>query len=103
MVDYVKVATLEELPPNSVKPVEVEGMEIALFNVDDEIYALENTCRECGTVLSKAVIRDGNIGCPHHGWTIDLDEGVCPVCPDEEIRKYRVKIEGNDVFVFVRR
>ena len=99
MAHYVKVATLNELPPNTVKPIEAEGVHITLFNVDDEIHALDNTCRECGTILSKAVVSEGNVGCPHHGWSIDIDEGICPVCPEEEIKRYPVKIEGDGVFI----
>lgn len=99
MSRYLKAGTLRDLPTNSVMAVDVAGHRIALFNIDEEIHAVDNICRECGTVLSDAIVTDEGVCCPHHGWTLDLDRGVCPVCPEHEIRTYPVKIEGDVILV----
>ena len=99
MSKFVQVATLRDLPINSMKAVEVNGHSIALFNVDDEIHAVDNSCRACGTVLGEAIVTEDGVVCPHHGWSLDLDQGACPVCPDEKIHTYSVRIDGDTILV----
>src|SRR6266581_1321053 len=43
MAEFVKVASLSELPPGSAKAVEVAGKAVALYNLDGEVYATDNT------------------------------------------------------------
>lgn len=41
---YTKVAKVDELKPGKGMGVEVNGIEIALFNVDGDYHALSNRC-----------------------------------------------------------
>ncbi len=99
MSRYYRVASVKDLPTNSVLTVEVEGRRIALFNVDEEIHAVDNTCRVCGTVLGDAIVTETGVACPHHGWTLDLSQGSCPVSPEHKISIYPVKVDGDEIFV----
>ena len=55
---FVKVARRSELPENDGTYVEVEGNRIALFNLDGEIYAIDNTCTHVGGPLSMGLVKD---------------------------------------------
>lgn len=44
MGKFVEVANTSEVPRGETKCVEIEGHEIALFNLDGEFYAIGNTC-----------------------------------------------------------
>ena len=44
MADFVKVATTNEIEPGQARIVDVQGKSIALFNVEGQFFALDNTC-----------------------------------------------------------
>ncbi|MFI5225026.1 MAG: Rieske (2Fe-2S) protein, partial [Nitrospirales bacterium] len=48
MSEFVTVASVEEIPPGTGRTVEVNGVWIALFNVDGSFYAVDNTCPHAG-------------------------------------------------------
>ena len=48
MSEFVTVAKVEEIPPGTGKTVEVNGVWIALFNVDGSFFAVDNTCPHAG-------------------------------------------------------
>ncbi len=101
MSDFVRVAGKSEISPGNGKVVEVNGEEIALFNVDGEFYAIGNTCPHKGGPLGEGML-DGNVvACPWHGWKFNVKSGVSPVMPTAKVPCHKVKVEGNDVFVAV--
>src|SRR5258705_11731333 len=58
----------------------VKGEQIALFNVDSQFFALDNTCTHRGGPLA-----DGEVTCPH-GATFDVRTGeVVAARPDEPL------------------
>ena len=44
MTEYVRAAVRGELKPGERKVVEIDGVFIAVFNVDDVYYAIEDAC-----------------------------------------------------------
>ena len=48
MADFVKVAKINEIEPAQARVVDVQGKRIAVFNVDGEFFALDNTCTHRG-------------------------------------------------------
>lgn len=52
-----------------------DGREIALFNVEDKIYALENACPHMGGPLGEGCLDKTVITCPWHGWSFDVRTG----------------------------
>ena len=48
MGELTKVATTDQLEPGVALCVEVEGKQIALFNVDGDYYAIADTCTHSG-------------------------------------------------------
>ena len=44
MADFVKVAKTNEIEPGQARLVDVQGQQIAVFNVDGQFFALNNTC-----------------------------------------------------------
>ena len=51
MPDFVKVARTDEVPVGTARMVEVNGKEIALFNVGGSFHAIDNTCTHVGGPL----------------------------------------------------
>lgn len=101
MPGFVKMATLEELPPGSAKEVEHEGRIYALFNIDGVISAIDGICPHQGGPLVDGEIEGTGVLCPWHGWKFDVRTGKSPLGPKIKQPVYEVKVEGNDIFVSV--
>jgi 3-phenylpropionate/trans-cinnamate dioxygenase ferredoxin subunit len=101
MSNFVKVAILSDLPVGSRKLVEVDGVVVALFNVDGEICAVEDICTHDGGPLAEGdIVRPGVIACPRHGAEFDLCSGAALTMPAfEPVDSFDVKIEGDDILV----
>ena len=101
MSRFVKMATLQELPPGGAKEVEFEGRVYALFNVDGQISAIDGICPHQGGPLADGALEGTTVTCPWHGWQFDVRTGKTPLGPKIKQAVYEVKIEGQDVMVAV--
>jgi nitrite reductase (NADH) small subunit len=101
MANFVRVAATGEIPAGQGKTIEVDGKQIALFNVDGTLYAIDNTCKHRGGPLGEGELDGTNVICPWHGWTYNVTNGECLDEPDCHVETYDVRVEGNDVLVGV--
>jgi 3-phenylpropionate/trans-cinnamate dioxygenase ferredoxin component len=101
MAEFIKVATLDELPIGGRKLIEVEDVRLALFNCDGQIYAIEDVCTHDGGPLVEGEILDGcQVQCPRHGARFDIRSGEALSFPAfESTNVYAVQIEGDDVWI----
>jgi nitrite reductase/ring-hydroxylating ferredoxin subunit len=97
----IKVATLSELPPNSVKEVLIGHKPYAVCNVDGTVRALSGVCIHHGGPLGHGTIHDGRIVCPFHMWEFDCATGAYEYEPSRRVPTFEVKVEGEDVFIQV--
>src|SRR5690349_4369608 len=75
MPGFVKMATLEELPPGGSKEVEHDGRIYALFNVAGRISAIDGICPHQGGPLAEGALEGADVTCPWHGWQFDVKTG----------------------------
>lgn len=77
--DLVKVALASEIPPQSMKHIDIGGKEIALVNIEGKFYAIEERCGHMNAPMSKGQIRVNGekkiISCPLHHATFDIVTG----------------------------
>jgi nitrite reductase (NADH) small subunit len=74
--EWVRVARLEELPTDGTGlALEVDGRGVALFLVDGEVRALDDSCPHEGGSLGMGVVLEGEVTCPWHGWHFELATG----------------------------
>ncbi len=101
MAEFIKVAKTSELASGEGKVVEVAGRAIALFNVNGQYFALDNTCPHRGGPIGEGYVDCSNltVQCPWHGWTYSLDSGVSPVNALAKVEKFDVQVEGDEVRV----
>jgi len=102
MSTFIKVATRQEMSGQGCKCVEVEGRRIALFNLDGEFHAIDDTCTHSGGPLSEGTVEDGEVECPWHGgrFKITSGEATCPPAY-ENVRHYNLRVMGEDIEVEV--
>ena len=98
MGSFTKVAETKDLQPGSAKRVEVSGKKIALFNIQGQFYALDDTCTHRGGPLSEGDIEDESVTCPWHGATFDVKTGQALGPPASTgVACYKVQVEGSDI------
>lgn len=102
MAEFVKVATLSDVPEGFPVPVTVGGKQLALYNLAGEIYATAEHCTHAEYSLCDGDIEGCTIVCPLHYASFDIKTGAVidpPACDD--LKTYETKVEGDDVFVAV--
>jgi nitrite reductase/ring-hydroxylating ferredoxin subunit len=102
MAGYVKVGTTGDLAPGQGKMVEAGGKKIALFNVDGNYYAIDDTCTHRGGPLSEGELSGNEVTCPWHGAIFDLTTGKVLGPPATKgVARYNVRVSGNSIEVEV--
>lgn len=72
---FTAVMKAEDLPENTPKQVEVEGIKIVLVRQGTKIYALQDACAHLGGPLSEGAVEGDTICCPWHGSCFALKDG----------------------------
>ena len=100
MPAYVKVAKSSEIEPGTGRLVEVGGKRIAVFNVDGNFHAMDETCTHRGGPLSEGMLIGKEVTCPWHGAVFDVTTGevLSPPAP-RGVATYLVRVQGDDVEV----
>jgi len=101
MGEYVKVATLAELPPGTAKTVEVRGTPVALYNVDGVVSATSNTCPHRGGPLGEGDLEAGVITCPWHGFQYEVATGRCLTNAALSVACHKARVDGQDILIEV--
>jgi len=100
MPDFIKVASITDLPDPGRKLVELEDRIVALFHVGGEFYCIDDVCTHDGGPLSEGKLVDFAIACPRHGAKFDIRTGKALTMPaTEDTVAHEVKVENGQVYV----
>jgi nitrite reductase/ring-hydroxylating ferredoxin subunit len=81
--------------------VEVSGQIVALCRVGDEIHAVDGICPHNGGPLAHGALHGTTLVCPWHAWEFDCVTGEYDRNPDLLLKKFAVKVEGDEILVDV--
>ena len=95
----MKVASIGEVPPGSVKHILVRGKPVALCNVQGQFFAVNEICPHMGGPLSGGKLEGFILACPWHGWTFDVRTGQPDHPGGHSISTYEVKVEAGEIWV----
>jgi nitrite reductase/ring-hydroxylating ferredoxin subunit len=101
MAEFIEAAKVDELPPGSGTSVTVAGKDVALFNVDGTIYAMEDSCLHQASSLGMSELRGKVVTCRGHGWRYDVTTGQVLHVPDYGVDTYSVKVVDGRIMVAV--
>lgn len=104
MSEFVKVCSTDDLVKNSGVAALVDNVQVALFYINDEVYALNNYDPiGKANIMSRGMIGDlkGDlmVASPLQKQHYNLKTGVCMDVEGVSIPIYETKIEDNQVFV----
>ena len=98
--NWINAAAKDDVPDGDVIGLAVEGRDIALYEVEGEIFATDNLSTHGHARLCDGFLDGHEIECPLHQGKFDVRSGA-PTCAPvtDAIRSYPVKIEGGRVWL----
>ncbi len=106
MPGFVRLCSVNEVPPGTVKPVKLENRELAVFNLNGRFYAAQDTCPHEGAPLSSGCLEGEKIICSWHGAAFHVPSGKTEEPPagekmgppvDQGLICYAVRVVGPDL------
>jgi 3-phenylpropionate/trans-cinnamate dioxygenase ferredoxin subunit len=101
MAEYLDAGRVEDIPLGKGRTVTIAGKDVALFNVDGTIFAIDDSCLHHGLSLGNSPLEGKIVTCRGHGWRYDVTTGNVTHVPDYGVASYPVKIEDGKILVAV--
>ncbi|MDJ0839540.1 MAG: nitrite reductase small subunit NirD [Acidobacteriota bacterium] len=101
-MNWVSVIDREELREKGAVIARKEGRQLAVFAVEDQVYAIDNRCPHEGYPLKEGTV-DGKscvLTCQWHNWKFDLKSGK-NLIGEDNVRTYPVRVTDGQVEVDV--
>ncbi len=98
----VAVCPLDELPPGTMKLVHAGPLLVGVYNVDGDLYAIEDRCSHDDGPLVEGdwEPEEAVVICPRHGSRFDLRSGRPLTLPAyEPVATFPVRVEDGTVVV----
>jgi 3-phenylpropionate/trans-cinnamate dioxygenase ferredoxin component len=99
MADHT-VCSADELPEGEMRLVEVDGVEIGVFNCGGDLLAIEDRCSHDDGPLAEGVFDQTTctVECPRHGSLFDLRTGRPKTLPAfAPVETFEVRIEDGKI------
>ena len=102
MPEFVTVASTDEVKVGERIVVEVDDHYIAIFNVDNRYYAIEDVCTHDDGPLAEGYLEGTTIECPRHGARFDIRTGQVLSMPAvKSVPRYEVKVSGDEIQILI--
>ncbi len=106
-MDFVNVASVDDVPEGKMKMITVNDKEILIAKVEGNFYAIGNKCTHRGGRLSEGTLEGNIVTCPVHGSKFDIKTGKAISGPKilffhfsiKPGPAYEVKVEGKNIMV----
>jgi nitrite reductase/ring-hydroxylating ferredoxin subunit len=97
---WIKAANRGDLGDGEVLGIVLAGREIALYDIDGNLYATDDVCTHAYARLSDGWLDKAEIECPLHAGRFDVRSGkaLCPPVTDD-LRTYAVRLVDDEIQV----
>lgn len=99
MSEWVKVASLKDIPDGTGLEVVAGDQIVALFRCDGEIVAIDGVCPHSGGPLGKGRVDGQIVTCPWHGLQLNVKTGQHCLTPNRFQPRFVVRVENDDVLL----
>ena len=115
------IGRLDDVPGDRALIVDVDGREIGVFRVGEELFAVRNRCPHQGGPVAEGGVfpalrarhSPGEIeeyydydnpvvACPWHGWEFDLRSGSCLADPARRVAIYEVVVRDGELSIVTK-
>jgi 3-phenylpropionate/trans-cinnamate dioxygenase ferredoxin subunit len=102
-VTWIRACSIDELDAGDAVQLDVEPP-IAVFNVDGEYFALDDTCTHDKSSLADGYVEGGQVECSWHFAKFCIRTGSALTRPATvAVGTYDVRVDGDQVLVDVDR
>lgn len=94
------VGKLSDIPLGEAAAVEVAGEPLAIYHLEEGVYATHDRCTHAQASLADGFIDGQCVECPLHEGVFHIPTGKAlsgPVCV--AVRVYPVRLDRDDIFV----
>jgi nitrite reductase/ring-hydroxylating ferredoxin subunit len=99
--DWHNVCVRDDVVEGEATQVKIGKMLIALFQINGEVYAINDICTHEWACMSDGFIEGEEIECPIHMARFNILTGkVLSEPASEDLQTYKVDIRGDDIYVF---
>ncbi len=96
----VEIAELDTFPRGKGVRVTVGERRIAMFRIEDDVYAIGDRCSHAEASLAEGELFDGAVECPRHGSEFDLETGEPGALPATvPVPTYEVVVDNGVVYL----
>ena len=97
---WTPVAQADSIAEGDFAQADVDGVIVAIFNVNGSFYAVEDQCTHDGGGLAGGAIDGCEVICPRHGARFNLQTGAALTPPAyEPIRTYETRVVDGRIEV----
>lgn len=100
MNNFKSVLKLEQLEAQTPRRVRIEGKNLVLIRIEEEVFALEDRCSHEDFPLSDGWVEEHRLSCAFHGATFDVRTGEPLSLPAyERVKTFPVRVQGGMIEV----
>ncbi|NOQ36753.1 MAG: Rieske 2Fe-2S domain-containing protein [Methylococcaceae bacterium] len=100
MTDWIDVVEENALANGENIVVDVDGVDVAIFKINGQFYAIEDVCTHDGAEIASGELDGDEIICPRHGARFCVKTGAVKSAPAyEDVDCLPVRIENGRVQV----
>lgn len=100
MTEWIDVCDANALADKENLIVDVDGTDVAVFNLNGQFYAIEDVCTHDGAEIASGELDGDEIVCPRHGARFCVKTGEVKCAPAyEDVDTFPVRVEQGKVQV----
>ena len=100
MGNLFKIGKTGDIPEGEVRSFLVDNEMVAVFNINNEFYALKDQCSHMDLPLSDGFVEGDKVTCAYHGAEFEITSGKALCLPAiEPVENYKVTLDGDDIYV----
>ncbi len=84
MTDWIDICAASALADRENIIVDVDGTDVAVFNIEGKFYAIEDVCTHDGAEIASGQLDGDEIICPRHGARFCVKTGEVKCAPAYE-------------------
>ncbi len=99
MADFQSVAKVDDIPEGQGRAFPVDGRMVAIFRVDGEFFAINDTCPHMGASLAEGDVEGTAVWCPWHAWRFCVKDGTWLDNPKAQLRTdcYPLRVQDSEI------
>lgn len=100
MAVHIASINASQIPPHAAVREDIAGRALAIYNLDGEYFATDDTCTHALASLSEGEICGDEIVCPLHFATFNIRTGQCTGGPAvADLRTYAVRVVHDRIHI----